>query len=51
MDEHLGEVVAVRYQVVATYDSGDVIFLNSISNYETDFTAVIFKDDEKYPTR
>ena len=27
---------------------GDIIFLNSSSNYETDFTSVIFKDDEKY---
>ncbi|MBS3788913.1 nuclease, partial [Candidatus Bipolaricaulota bacterium] len=28
--------------------AGDIIFLNSSRDYETDFTAVIFKDDEKY---
>ena len=49
--KYLGEVVTVRYQVIGTYDSGDIIFLNSSINYETDFTAVIFKDDEKYFTR
>lgn len=48
MDQYLGEVVTVRYQVIGTYDSGDIIFLNSSSNYDTDFTAVIFKDDDKY---
>ncbi|MBS3787052.1 hypothetical protein KGY79_02510 [Candidatus Bipolaricaulota bacterium] len=50
MNEYLGEVVTVRYHVIGTYDSGDIIFLNSSSNYETDFTAVIFKDDKKYFT-
>lgn len=50
VDKYLGKVVTVRYHVVGTYDSGDIIFLNSSSNYETDFTAVIFKDDEKYFT-
>lgn len=48
MGKYLGKVVTVRYQVIGTYDSGDIIFLNSSSNYETDFTAVIFKDDEQY---
>lgn len=48
MDEYLGEVVTVKYKVTGTYDSGDIIFLNSSSNYDIDFTAVIFKDDEKY---
>lgn len=48
MGKHLGEMVTVRYQVIGTYDSGDIIFLNSSHDYETDFTAVIFKDDEKY---
>lgn len=42
MDEYLGEVVTVKYYVTSTYDSGDIIFLNSSSNYDTDFTAVIF---------
>ncbi|MBS3788933.1 thermonuclease family protein [Candidatus Bipolaricaulota bacterium] len=51
MDQYLGQVVAVKYHVIGTYDSGNIIFLNSSSNYETDFTAVIFKDDEKYFTR
>jgi len=51
MDKYLGEVVTVKYGVVGTYDSVKTIFLNSSSNYETDFTAVIFKDDEKYFTR
>ncbi|MFP4647520.1 MAG: hypothetical protein ACLFN4_07860 [Candidatus Acetothermia bacterium] len=51
MDQYLGKVVTVRYHVIGTYDSGDVIFLNSSQDYETDFTAVIFKDDEKYFTR
>ncbi|MCF7889748.1 thermonuclease family protein [Candidatus Bipolaricaulota bacterium] len=48
MDEYLGEVVTVRYRVIGTYDSGDIIFLNSSNDYETDFTAVIFSDDKKY---
>lgn len=48
MDQFLGEVVTVRYKVIGTYDSGDIIFLNSSRNYDTDFTTVIFKDDEKY---
>lgn len=48
MDEYLGKVVTVRYQVIGIYDSGDIIFLNSSDDYDTDFTAVIFKDDEKY---
>lgn len=48
MDAYLGEVVTIRYQVIGTYDSGDIIFLNSSRDYEADFTAVIFKDDEKY---
>jgi len=51
MDQYLGEVVTVRYRVIGTYDSGDIIFLNSSSNYDTDFTAVIFKYDERYFTR
>ena len=51
MDQCLGEVVTVRYHVIGIYDAGDIIFLNSSSNYETDFTAVIFKEDEKYFTK
>lgn len=48
MDQYLGEVVTVGYQVIGTYDSGDIIFINSSHDYDTDFTSVIFKDDEKY---
>lgn len=48
MGKYLGEVVTVRYQVIGTYDSGNIIFLNSSHDYEADFTAVIFKNDEKY---
>jgi len=50
MNRYLGEVVTVRYEVTGTYDSGDIIYLNSSSNYDTDFTAVIFADDEQYFT-
>ncbi|MBS3792662.1 hypothetical protein KGY77_08480 [Candidatus Bipolaricaulota bacterium] len=48
MDTYLGEVVSVKYYVTGTYDSGNIIFLNSSDNYDTDYTTVIFKDDEKY---
>ena len=44
----MGEVVNAKYKVTGTYDSGNIIFLNSSNSYYTDFTAVIFKDDEKY---
>ncbi len=33
MNRYLGEVVTVRYEVTGTYDSGDIIYLNSSSNY------------------
>jgi len=48
MNEYLGEVVTVRYRVTSTYGSDNIIFLNSSDNYDTDYTTVIFKDDEKY---
>lgn len=51
MDKYLGEVVTVRYKVTGTYDSGNIIFLNSSDDYDTDYTTVIFDDDEKYFTR
>lgn len=40
-------LVTIRYRVVGMYDSGKVIFLNSSSDYKTDFTAVIFKSDKE----
>jgi len=45
--KYLGKIVTVRFKVISTYDSGKVIFLNSSEDYKTDFTAVIFKEDEE----
>ena len=47
INEYLGEVVTVRYHVIGIHDAGDIIFLNSSRDYETDFTAVIFESDKK----
>jgi len=48
MEEHLGQVVTVKYHVIDTYDAGDIIFLNSSYDYETDFTAVIFDESRRH---
>lgn len=44
--KYLGKWVTVRFYVASTYDSGKVIYLDSSGDYETNFTAVIFKRDE-----
>ena len=48
MEEHLGKVVTIKYHVIDTHDAGDIIFLNSSYDYETDFTAVIFDGSRKH---
>lgn len=43
---YIGERVVVTGEVVDTYDSGEVIFLNFAHNYDETFSAVIFASDE-----
>ncbi len=47
LQKYLGQLVTVRFKVVNVFRSekGN-IFLNSGESYKTDFTAVIFEDDE-----
>ena len=48
LEEYEGGVVSVQFEVTSTYDAGNIIFINSSSDYETDFTAVILPDDLQY---
>ena len=48
--QYYGQVVTIEGSVVATYNSGKVVFLNFHQDYRTHFTAVIFPDDwDKFP--
>ncbi|MFO7819984.1 MAG: thermonuclease family protein [Halanaerobacter sp.] len=45
-DDYMGEEVIVTGEVVATYDTGEVTFLNFARNYDETFSAVIFASAE-----
>lgn len=45
-EQYMGEQVVVTGEVVASYDAGEVIFLNFAQNYEETFSAVIFASNE-----
>jgi micrococcal nuclease len=48
--QYYGQTVTIEGRVVATYNSGKVVFLNFHQEYRTHFTAVIFADDwDKFP--
>jgi len=48
--QYYGQIVTVEGRVVATYNSGKVIFLNFHEDYRATFKAVIFPDDwNKFP--
>jgi len=40
--QYYGQVVTIEGRVVATYNSGKVVFLNFHQDYSTSFKAVIF---------
>ena len=49
--QYYGQVVTIEGRVVATYNSGKVVFLNFHDDYRTTFKAVIFPDDwGKFPS-
>ena len=45
-EQYIGERVIVTGEIVDTYDSGEVIFLNFAHNYDETFSAVIFASDK-----
>lgn len=46
LKKYLGQLVTVKFKVVEATEREKVIFLNSSKDYQTDFTAVIFKPDD-----
>ena len=48
MDEYLGEVVTVGHRVTRTYDSDNVIFLNSSDNYDTNTKQLYLRTAKTY---
>jgi len=50
--EYIGTYAAVEGEIVATYNSGSVCYLNFHKNYSEHFTAVIFADDfSRFPEK
>jgi endonuclease YncB( thermonuclease family) len=47
-DSFAGQIRSVRGEVLSTYNSGKVVFLNFGHDHKTDFTAAIFKNSFKY---
>ena len=45
-EQYIGEEVVVTGEIVDSYNSGEVVFLNFAHNYEQSLSAVIFASDE-----